>query len=233
MCYYFLHQEIHAQIEEECDRIVAQVEEERNQKNRENMDNILQERVEYLEKRVQDLEWKLEVMMETIKHGQMTELKQETEEKQDLKNQAKDNKSGLSDSSPKKLNGNDSAHQVDMFEGCEVTVDVHCEDIKEGEDELKQIGKDDNVEETVLGCVEGVSGQEDKLEQIGENDGVKETVLVHEKGLQGEDSGMEAGTQLRRGIYNRRICRIGICVLSCAVGILLWDVLDGVCMNGV
>jgi hypothetical protein len=141
------------------------------------LDNILQERVEYLEKRIQDLEGKVEEIMEAIKYGRITE--QETEEKHDLKNQVEDNKSGLSDSPPEKLNGNDSemdAHQVDMFEDCEVTVDVHREDIKEGEDVLEQTGKDDSVEETVLGCVEGVNRQEDKLEQIGEAECVEETV---------------------------------------------------------
>jgi ASC-1-like (ASCH) protein len=131
------------------------------------------------------------------------------------------------------------AHQVETFE---VTVDVHCEDIKEGEDELEETVKDESVKENVLGCVEVVNGQEDKLEQIGEAECMEETVLeqveiVNEEkeikqieenecveGFQGEDSSMEAGTQSHQGVYNQRIRRIGICVLSCAVGILLWGV---------
>jgi hypothetical protein len=53
--------------------------------------------VEYLEKRVHGLEGELEEIMEAIMHGRITELKQETEEKEDLKNQLEDNKSDLSD----------------------------------------------------------------------------------------------------------------------------------------
>jgi hypothetical protein len=121
---------------------------------RKELDNILQERVENLEKRVQNLELKVEGILEAIKHGRITELIQEPEEKHDLKNQVEDNKSGLSDSPPEKLNGNDSemdAHQVDIVEDCVVTVET-CE----------------VTVETVFGCVQGVNGQEKKTEQIGE-----------------------------------------------------------------
>jgi hypothetical protein len=61
---------------------------------------------------------------------------------------------------------------------------------------------------------------------IGEAECVEETVLVHVECLQGEDSGMKARTQSDQGIYNGRNCCIGICVLLCAVGILLWGVYD-------
>jgi hypothetical protein len=203
---------------------------------------LLQESIEYLVKRVRRLKRKVERVIEAIKQGRLAEFKEETDEKQDFKNQVENNKSGLSNSPPEKLNGNDSemdAHQVDMFEDCVVTVDVHREDIKEGKDELEQIGKNDSVDENVLGCVEGVNGQEDKLEQIGEAECVEETVLahvesvnkqekeivqigeakcveetvlVHEEGLQGENSGMEAETQSYLGKFKRRIRQFAIYV---------------------
>jgi hypothetical protein len=76
------------------------------------------------------------------------------------------------------------------------------------------------VVETVLEQVESVNEQ-NEIEQIGEAEYVEETVLVHEEGLQAEDSGV---TQSHQGMYRRRIRRIGVCVLSCAVGIMLWGV---------
>ena len=186
---------------------------------------ILQKRVEQLENTVTELLRRVE-MLEATRHGRITE------------------------SPPVKVNGDDcevDGHQADVVEDCEVTVDVNCENIMEEEDEIEQTVKDDSVEETALTCVEGVNGQEnkleqvgeaecveetvlgcvedvygeeDKLEQVGEDEGLEETVLVHEEGLQGEDSGTEAATQSHQGLYNRRIRRIGICVVSCAVGIL-------------
>jgi hypothetical protein len=183
------------------------------------LENNLQERVTYMQKRVQYLE----EIVEAIRHGRITELKLDTQETQDMKIQVEDNESGRSRSHPEKVNGHHSGmdtHQVDMAADCEVTVDVHRVDIKEEEEGLKQTGNVNSVEETLLGCVESVNGQ-DKLEQIGEAKCVQETLLAHEEGIQAEDSGMEAETPSHQIIYIRRIRRIGVCVLKCAVRILL------------
>jgi hypothetical protein len=82
----------------------------------------------------------------------------------------------------------------------------------------------DAAEETELGCLEEVNGQDNTLGQTGEVECSVETVLLHEEGLQGEDIGTEAATQSHQGMFNRRIRCIGIFVVSCAVGMLLWGV---------
>jgi hypothetical protein len=65
------------------------------------LDSNLQRRVEDLEKKVKELQGKLEDIVEAISHGRITELKKESEGKQHLKIQVEDNQSGLSDSPPR------------------------------------------------------------------------------------------------------------------------------------
>ena len=155
---------------------------------------VLQKRVEQLENTIAELVRKLEVL-EATRHGRITES--------DLKIQ-EDSNTGLPDSPPEKVNGDESevnGHlQADVVEDCEVTVDIIRENIMEEEDEIEQTVKDDRLEETVLTCVEDVNGQENKLDQVGEDEGLEETVLTcvedvnrEENKLDqvGEDEGLE------------------------------------------
>jgi hypothetical protein len=130
-----------------------------------------------------------------------------------------ENQSGLSDSPPENLNGDDNEmdkhQQVDMVEDCEVTVDDNeqqnkieqigeaeyveetvverVKSVTEQENEFEQMGEAEYVEETVVERVECINEQEKEIEPIDEDKAVEETVLAHVEGLQGENSCAEAG----------------------------------------
>jgi hypothetical protein len=114
--------------------------------------------------------------------------------------------------------------QTGEAESVEESVLGRVEDINVQEDKVEEAGEAECVEETVLGCLEDANGQDNTLGQTGEVECSEETVFVHEEGLQGEDIGTEAATQSHQGMFNRRIRFIGIFVVSCAVGMLLWGV---------
>jgi hypothetical protein len=137
-------------------------------------ENNLEDQVEELEKKLKDLEGKMDEILEALRQGRITELK-ETEEDPNLKIQVEGNQSVLSDSPPKKWNGKDSEmgkhQQVNMVEDFEVSEDVNAQ-----ENKTEEIGEAEYVEESVFEQVESVNQQENKTEETGEDDYVEETV---------------------------------------------------------
>jgi hypothetical protein len=86
----------------------------------------------------------------------------------------------------------------------------------------KQAGP--NTWKKLVERVESVNEQEKEIELVVEDEGVEETVLAHVEGLQSQrQQHGGSDTIASRCVYKRRIRCIGICVLTCVLG-MLWGV---------
>jgi hypothetical protein len=143
----------------------------------------LQDEVEKLEKKLDDLEGKMDMILEAIRHGRVTELK-EIEETPNVEESVVEEMQSVNQQ------GN-GTEQICNDDYVEETVAEQDESVNQHENQTEETSEDDYVEGTVVEKDESVNQQENQTEETSEDDYVEGTVVEQEDSVNEEANGTE------------------------------------------